>query len=322
MVVGGQREPERPEDALDVLLDRVVGDEEAEPRSPGWSGPAPSGRAPHARGRSDPRAGSRRPRAPTSCATTRGRAPSRPARSAPGSRRARRDPRRAPSGGSRCPRYRPRAARARSSYARAERARGCRPGRRARISSPREGPRRCASAASGCRRSRRPGGPLHQREELVGVGREPGHLEAGLRQQAGKALAQDQRVVGDDYPHGISARTSSPVRAGSEASPPAEGLEEVGQPAQPDPRPRRPRRRRRRRSRPRASARRPSGDLARSRAVLGRVRECLAGHEVGGGLHGAGSSPQEATGELGGTAARRQRSSSAAARPRSLSRLG
>ena len=43
-------------------------------------------------------------------------------------------------------------------------------------------------------------------EELIGVFGLGDHLDAGISQQAHNALPREHDVVGDDYPHGISAR--------------------------------------------------------------------------------------------------------------------
>ena len=45
---------------------------------------------------------------------------------------------------------------------------------------------------------------LDEREQLLGVRRQPCHLEARLDEEARESLAQEGGVVGDDYPHGIS----------------------------------------------------------------------------------------------------------------------
>ena len=70
-------------------------------------------------------------------------------------------------------------------------------------------------------------------EQLLRVRGQPSDLEAGLVEQAREPLAQQQRVVGDDYPHGISARSVVP-RPGRarHGQLPAERLDAVGQPAQ------------------------------------------------------------------------------------------
>ena len=87
---------------------------------------------------------------------------------------------------------------------------------RADLAARRRGPRRCASAACGCRRSPRrgawrpPGAAARRRP------RPRRRLDAGLAQQAHDALAREHRVLGDDYAHGISARRS----VGARSSPP------------------------------------------------------------------------------------------------------
>lgn len=50
--------------------------------------------------------------------------------------------------------------------------------------------------------------PFDEREQLIGVGREPVDLERGLPKQAHQPLAEDDRVIGEDYAHGISTRTT------------------------------------------------------------------------------------------------------------------
>ncbi len=57
------------------------------------------------------------------------------------------------------------------------------------------------------------GGPRDQLQQLVDVAGLPGHLEAGVGQQPGDALAEQRRVVGElAWPagHGSHARTSVP----------------------------------------------------------------------------------------------------------------
>ena len=70
---------------------------------------------------------------------------------------------------------------------------------------PRRAPRRCASAACGCRRSRRPAcacATWRSRSSAVaGLG---GNLEARLAEQPDDALAQEHRVLGD---HDASSRS-------------------------------------------------------------------------------------------------------------------
>ena len=58
--------------------------------------------------------------------------------------------------------------------------------------------------------------PLHQLEQLVAVAGQPDDLEASLLQQPRKSLAQDHRVVGERYSHGISARSVVPRPGGLE----------------------------------------------------------------------------------------------------------
>jgi len=50
-------------------------------------------------------------------------------------------------------------------------------------------------------------------QQVLGVAGLCDDLEAGLLEQAHEALAQQDRVVGDDYPHGIHLRIVVPVRA-------------------------------------------------------------------------------------------------------------
>ena len=54
----------------------------------------------------------------------------------------------------------------------------------------------------------------HEVEQRVGVARLAHDLEAGLAQEPRQALAQDQRVVGQDYPHGSSATRRVPAPGG------------------------------------------------------------------------------------------------------------
>ena len=89
----------------------------------------------------------------------------------------------------------------------------------------RAGPRRCASAACGCRRSRRPG--LYERTFSSSSSALPGladDLEAGVLEQPRDALAQQDGVVGehDAEPLRAAATASAarrPQRAGSRARP-------------------------------------------------------------------------------------------------------
>jgi hypothetical protein len=60
-------------------------------------------------------------------------------------------------------------------------------------------------------------GQAHLAEQTLGVLGLGGHLDAGIAQQPDDALAGQQDVVGDDYPHGSSARS----RVGSTASLPS-----------------------------------------------------------------------------------------------------
>ena len=70
-------------------------------------------------------------------------------------------------------------------------------------------------------------------QQLLGVAGLADDLEPGLLEQAHHALAQQGRVVGDDYPHGILARTVVPSPAGlSTSSSPVERRDPVGEPAQ------------------------------------------------------------------------------------------
>ena len=59
-------------------------------------------------------------------------------------------------------------------------------------------------------------GPLDQLEQLLAVAREADDLEAGLLEQPGEPFAQDHGVVGQSYPHGISARSVVPRPGGLE----------------------------------------------------------------------------------------------------------
>ena len=59
-------------------------------------------------------------------------------------------------------------------------------------------------------------GALDQLEQAVAVGGEPDDFEAGFFEQPGEAFAQDDRVVGQRYAHGISARSVVPRPGGLE----------------------------------------------------------------------------------------------------------
>ena len=55
----------------------------------------------------------------------------------------------------------------------------------------------------------------------------------GVLEQPHDALAQQHRVVGDDYAHGITARTTVPPPARAvDLEPPVERRDPVGEPAQ------------------------------------------------------------------------------------------
>src|SRR6266508_3623464 len=60
-------------------------------------------------------------------------------------------------------------------------------------------------------------GQAHLAEQALGVLGLADHLDASVAQEADDALAGEQDVVGDDYPHGSSARS----RVGSTASLPS-----------------------------------------------------------------------------------------------------
>ena len=55
---------------------------------------------------------------------------------------------------------------------------------------------------------------LDQLEQSLGVGGEPDDFKAGFVEQSGETFAQDHRVVGQRYAHGISARSVVPRPAG------------------------------------------------------------------------------------------------------------
>ena len=79
----------------------------------------------------------------------------------------------------------------------------------------RAAPRRCASAAGGCRRSTTSGGWLRTlRSSSSASPHWRDDVEAGVDEQARDALAQQDAVLGDRYPHGISARTRVPPPGG------------------------------------------------------------------------------------------------------------
>src|SRR2546421_9524837 len=77
-----------------------------------------------------------------------------------------------------------------------------------------------------------------ERVELVGVGGETDHLEAGLLEQPSESLAQDHRVVCDDYPHGISTRKVVPRPGGLDTvSQPPSASTRSARPRSPEPPP-------------------------------------------------------------------------------------
>ena len=96
------------------------------------------------------------------------------------------------------------------------------------------GPRRCASAASAGRRSR----PRACRSPTLTISSSPlpglaDDVEAGLAEQQRDALAQQHRVVGEHYAHGISAL--QPGSSGGwtpDLQAAVERLDAVGEPAQ------------------------------------------------------------------------------------------
>ncbi len=154
---------------------------------------------------------------------------------------------------------------------------------------------------------------LDQLEQRVAVAGEPDDLEAGFLEQPGEAFAQDHRVVGQRYAHGISARSVVPRPGGLETvkRPPSASTRSAS-PRRPEP------------PAVRGAADAVVGDLDRQAPavvggghadlaavrVLGGVRERLAGHEVGGALDLVGEPPVERQLEVrraarrGGTARR------------------
>ena len=80
-------------------------------------------------------------------------------------------------------------------------------------------------------------GAPHLSQQLVGVAGLAGDVDPGVLEQADDALAGEHRVVGDDYAHGITARSrrlaltrppSAPTRSASRAAVPAVGDPDVG----------------------------------------------------------------------------------------------
>ena len=76
-------------------------------------------------------------------------------------------------------------------------------------------------------------GALDQLEQGFCVGCEPDDFEPGFFEQAGEPFAQDDRVVGHCYAHGISARRVVPRPGGLEivSRPPSASIA-VGEAAQ------------------------------------------------------------------------------------------
>ena len=109
-----------------------------------------------------------------------------------------------------------------------------RPGAARGSRAPRAAPRRCAWAAGGCRRSTTSSGVAAHL--AASARRRPAlgdDVEARLGEQPGEPLAQQDAVLGDRYPHGISARTRvPPPRGRPHAQPAAERLDPVGEAAQ------------------------------------------------------------------------------------------
>ena len=69
-------------------------------------------------------------------------------------------------------------------------------------------------------------------DQLLGRAGLADHVEAGLPEQQRDALAQQHRVVGQDYAHGISARSQCPRRRAPDPQAPVERLDPVGEPTQ------------------------------------------------------------------------------------------
>ena len=70
-------------------------------------------------------------------------------------------------------------------------------------------------------------------QQVVGVVAARDHVEAGVGEQPRQPLAEQHAVLGDGYPHGISALTRVPPPARRpDPQPAAERLDPVGQPAQ------------------------------------------------------------------------------------------
>ena len=176
-------------------------------------------------------------------------------------------------------------------------------------------PRRCGSAACGCRRPRRRAACGDLVQQLVGVAACADDLEARLGEQARDALAEQPQSSA------ITTRTGSPPAAASrrrraeEPRRAVERLDAVGSPRRPGAPPRRRPRRRRRRPRHHGAVRRADAITdARGLRVLGHVGERLGDEEVGGGLR-AREPAVEVDGERHRHRRARASDSSAAPRP-------
>ena len=75
-------------------------------------------------------------------------------------------------------------------------------------------------------------------QQVLGVARLADDLDARVLEQPHDALAQQDRVLGDDYAHGITARDRGPARRGglSTSSRPSSAATRSASPRRPEPR--------------------------------------------------------------------------------------
>src|SRR5690606_36281810 len=79
--------------------------------------------------------------------------------------------------------------------------------------------------------------PCHRGQQRRAVRNRRGHVEAGLGEQSRHALAQQRVVLGDDYPHGSSARivVPRPIVLSTICTPPS-AVTRITSPHSPEPR--------------------------------------------------------------------------------------